>query len=104
MLPNGLGDRGNDGGCSLGRCGAVRFAPGSSIGLLMGHRSFKMDIFYYRCRVEVMAVEVPWVEGVRVSSMLTFFGCFDQLFQSLLVGREVVASECRRRVPCGICG
>lgn len=37
MLPNGLGDRGNDGGCSLGRCGAVRFAPGSLICLLMGH-------------------------------------------------------------------
>jgi hypothetical protein len=27
MLPKGLGDRGNDGGCSLGRAGAVRLAP-----------------------------------------------------------------------------
>lgn len=27
ILPNGLGDRGNDGGCSRGRCGAVRLAP-----------------------------------------------------------------------------
>lgn len=27
MLPNGLGDRGNDGGCSRGRAGAARLAP-----------------------------------------------------------------------------
>jgi hypothetical protein len=27
MLPNGLGERGKDGGCSLGLAGAVLFAP-----------------------------------------------------------------------------
>lgn len=27
MLPNGLGDRGNEGGCSRGLVGAARFAP-----------------------------------------------------------------------------
>lgn len=27
MLPNGLGDLGNDGGCSRGRAGAARLAP-----------------------------------------------------------------------------